>query len=367
MVRAVDGFQGREIRFADLADLLRTAILERTARRWVDRARDASFEEDPVGLPVRVRVGDRRKQTFRVGVERRREDVLDVAELGDFSEVHHGDAVTDVPDDTDIVRDEQIRDILLGLDIVEKVEYLGLDAHVERGDRLVTDDELRLDGERVGDGDPLLLAARELVGVLARGVAGEPDSFEELSDAFVFLLAGRDVVALHRSADDPTDGLSRVQRAVGVLEDNLHLAAQTANLSGPELVDRLALEEHLAIGRFEQFQHGPRDGGFPAAGLADETHGLAGIDVEADVVDGLDVSPFERRESAAVPGESDVAEDTFASAEVLFQVLDLEERFAGSVDLFPATARLHGRGLREVELLGVNTRGARRLLADRVQ
>ena len=54
-----------------------------------------------------------------------------------------------------------------------QVQHLRLDRHVERRDGLVGDDELRLDGERAGDPDPLPLPAAELVR-LAVGRAPAP-------------------------------------------------------------------------------------------------------------------------------------------------------------------------------------------------
>ena len=59
----------------------------------------------------------------------------------------------------------------------------GLHAHVERGHRLVTDDQRRLEHERAGDRDALALAAGELVG-LALGGTGRVDAdvFQCLAD-----------------------------------------------------------------------------------------------------------------------------------------------------------------------------------------
>ena len=50
----------------------------------------------------------------------------------------------------------------------EQVDDLRLDRHVERGDRLVADEQVGLHGERAGDGDALALAARELVRIARR-------------------------------------------------------------------------------------------------------------------------------------------------------------------------------------------------------
>ena len=54
-------------------------------------------------------------------------------------------------------------------------------ARVEVRERLVEEDQLRGRGERPGEGDPLLLAAGELVH-RAAGLAAEPDQLEHLGD-----------------------------------------------------------------------------------------------------------------------------------------------------------------------------------------
>ena len=56
-------------------------------------------------------------------------------------------------------------------DVGEKVEDLGLDRDIERGDTLVEDDQFRFGGERASDGDALTLATGQARGAV-RGVAG---------------------------------------------------------------------------------------------------------------------------------------------------------------------------------------------------
>lgn len=50
---------------------------------------------------------------------------------------------------------------------VEKRNDLRLNRNIERRDRLITDDELRLQRQRTGNGDPLALAAGKLVRITA--------------------------------------------------------------------------------------------------------------------------------------------------------------------------------------------------------
>ena len=94
-----------------------------------------------------------------------RNSVAPVGQLGDPAQVHHRDPVADVLDDAHVVGDEQVGQPELALELLEQVEDLGLDRDVERGDRLVADDEVRLEHERAGDPDALALAAGELVRV----------------------------------------------------------------------------------------------------------------------------------------------------------------------------------------------------------
>ena len=83
--------------------------------------------------------------------------------LDELAQVHHRDAVGDVADDAQVVRDEDVRQPELRLEVLEQVEDLRLHRDVQRGDRLVGDDQLRVERERPRDPDPLPLTARELV------------------------------------------------------------------------------------------------------------------------------------------------------------------------------------------------------------
>ena len=58
------------------------------------------------------------------------------------------------------------------LQVLEEVDDLRPDRHVERRHRLVGDDELRVQRQRTGDADPLALAAAERVRVAVDGIFG---------------------------------------------------------------------------------------------------------------------------------------------------------------------------------------------------
>lgn len=64
-----------------------------------------------------------------------------VTELAHLTEVHDQHIVADGPHDTEVMGDEDDSQIELGLQFLDQVENLGLDRHVERGDRLITNQE----------------------------------------------------------------------------------------------------------------------------------------------------------------------------------------------------------------------------------
>src|SRR5262249_27309842 len=103
--------------------------------------------------------------------------------------------------------------------------------------------------------------------------------------------------------------------AVGILEDDLHVPAQSAQLALVEAVDVAVAVEDVAGAALDQPEHQPAQGRLAAAGLADQPQGLAFGDGEADAVDGAHRGDLAR-------------EDAFADREVLDQVLDREDRLS---------------------------------------
>ena len=140
---------------------------------------------------------------------------------------------------------------------MQEVEDLRLDRHVQRAHRLVEDDELRADGERPGDADPLPLATAELVREAIEHVRRQADEVEKLGDSQ--RLAPAAVNALDTLADDPADGVTRVERRVGVLEDDLHPAPQPPQLPPGEGESVAPLEEDLTARRRDEAGEQPRD------------------------------------------------------------------------------------------------------------
>ena len=77
------------------------------------------------------------------------------------------------------MRDHHVGQVELLLEVLEQVDDLGLDRHVEGRDRLVGHDQLGLERERAGDADALALAAGELVRVAVVVLGVQPDGLEQ--------------------------------------------------------------------------------------------------------------------------------------------------------------------------------------------
>ena len=266
-------------------------------------------------------------------------EVVGGRELHDLAEVHDRDPVGDVPDDGEVVRDEEVGEVEVALQLLHQVDDLRLDRDVERGDRLVADEEVGVERERAGEADALALAAGELVRVARRGVGREPDHLQQLAHLLAELLAAAPVHA-QRLADHPPDRVARVQRGVRVLEDHLHPLPQRPQLALAHVRDVGAVEEDRAAGGLVQAQQRPADRRLAAARLADEPERLAALDRQRDAVDRLHV--------ADVPVHDDPAPDR----EPDLEILDLDERVAAvrAHAAPPSLVRCHssaGTGLKQ--------------------
>jgi len=79
-----------------------------------------------------------------------------IPELHQPAQVQHRDAVGQIAHHTQVVGDEQVRGLLLDLQLGEQVENRRLHRHVERRGGFITDDDPRIAGERAGNRRPLL-------------------------------------------------------------------------------------------------------------------------------------------------------------------------------------------------------------------
>ena len=119
---------------------------------------------------------------------------------------------------------------------------------------------------------------------------------------------------LERPPDDLMHALSRVQRRVGVLEDELDFAPDVLRPGVDGRRERASLERQLARERTEQAADGARDRRLAAAGLADERERLAFAQIERDVADDDErVAPRHRDAVASVVRDREIGDVEQAS------------------------------------------------------
>jgi hypothetical protein len=222
-------------------------------------------------------------------------------------EVHDRNDVGDVPDDREVVRDQQHAEREPSREIDEEIRDLRLRGRVERREWLVEDKDGWIGGERPGNCDPLSLSAAELVRVASGSRRGKADQIEQLVDACAAISVRCDVEDVKRVGKLRADPSPRVQRRVRVLEDHLE-ADQSARPGAPrERCHVTALEQHGSGAGPHEPDGSAGEARLAAPGLAHEPDDLAALDGEAcaryradaltaaALVDDLDISQLERR------------------------------------------------------------------------
>src|SRR5439155_11697483 len=138
-------------------------------------------------------------------------------DLHNAPQIHDGDAVTDVAYHGQVVRDEEIREPELVLQIREQVDDLGLGGHVERAHGLVAHEQARVQSQRARDGNALTLSPRELVRIPPQVMPTHPNELEEVSGPLVTRLPAQPVMDLQRLAHGGGNRGAGVERRIRVL------------------------------------------------------------------------------------------------------------------------------------------------------
>ena len=245
------------------------------------------------GGPARFRWPNTSRMRLRSsGAPLGRHRPADVGLEGDARRaMQHHDAVADLERLVDRVGDEQRRLAALAHQ-AQELRAQALGGHlVERRERLVAQDQHRIDGERPGDGDALAHAAGERVRVVVL-VAGEAELGEPLrarSPASGLRSAPRMSRPSSTLSMAVRQGISRSPwKTMPILPRS---AAKSPNGSMP-------VDGDAPRGRLGQAGDQVEDGRLAAAGLAEHGDDLAARHLEREPVDGREragaVGPLER-------------------------------------------------------------------------
>ena len=182
-----------------------------------------------------VGVWDRGQERLGVRVGRSSIEQVGTGDLAELAQVHDGDAVAHVLHHGQVVSDEHHGQPEGCLEVGQQVQDLGLDGHVEGGDRLVADQQLGLGHEGAGNADPLALTTGELARTPIPGGVGV-DTHRLQGAAYLGrpLLLGAEAPDGQRLGHDVLDPAPGVERGDGVLEDHLD--------AGPDLTQLLPVQ-----------------------------------------------------------------------------------------------------------------------------
>ena len=191
------------------------------------------------------------------------------------------------------MRDEHEGDPQALLQALELGLHLLAKLQVERPERLVEQQDLRLINERACEGDALLLAAREL----RRSAIGERFELDEVEHL-------ERPLAPFRGGNPPyAEPISNVVRDVHVRKERVVLEhGIDVALEGRNVGDVDTVEQHLPAVRVIEARDQPQTGRLAGAGRAQKREKLARRDRERDAVEGDDraegpgrLTQFDRR------------------------------------------------------------------------
>ena len=171
---------------------------------------------------------------------------------------------------------EYDRDAEVALDFFQLLAHLLTNLRVERGERLVEQEQGGLEEQAARDGDTLLLAAGHLVRILLLAAAHGYEG-EYILDVGVDLSLGH-LAELEAEGEVFVNGHVRPQ--VVALEYHCGRA-----FLGRQADDGLTIDGDVAARDVEEAADGAQNGGLAAAGGAEEGDDLTFVNIEVDVFD----------------------------------------------------------------------------------
>src|SRR5690625_4380749 len=196
-------------------------------------------------------------------------NLIPAGQLHDLAHVHDQNPVGHVPDDGQVMGNENQRQAQLFLQVLEQVDDLRLYGHIKCADRLVAHHQPGIDHQGTGNADALALAAGHFVRIAVDVFRPQAHHFQDAHDPLTHLQPRH----------------ARIQRAGRILKYQLDFTPLAAQGLLACLRQVLAAPQNLAAPGALEAQNGPRQGGFSAARLAHDAQRLGPVDIKTDAVD----------------------------------------------------------------------------------
>ena len=178
-----------------------------------------------------------------------------MADLHQLSDVHHGDAVGEVPDDVEIVSNEDIGQPQVVAQVTHQVEDARCSRDIQAGSRLISEEHVRC-RPAPWQWRPDVPVTTQLVWIFVRLLGRQPDHREQV--IHTGLLALRHLVYDVRLAKQQRDAEPWRQARDRVLENHLHAATQRTPLAP-------ARDRSVPARRASRYRRSPGSGPSPCA------------------------------------------------------------------------------------------------------
>ena len=268
----------------------RAARIEAASGRNADGTRRLTLQQVFLGVVAALLDGGHRAQErLGVGVAGVEEDRVVVRELDDLAEIHHGDAGAGAAHHGEIVGDEDVGEAVLGLQLVENLQEPRLLHLIERRQRLVQDQQARLQYQRAGEIDALTLAGAQPDLQMIVDIGRQADLAHHLAHTVPHRAAPHAAVDEQGLQNGAADRHVRRHGVVRVLKQELEAVPEPEQPTAVHLGDAVALEEDRAlVGGLDPAQE-TRERRLAAAGLAHDAEVLPRLHVEGDAAHRLDI------------------------------------------------------------------------------
>jgi hypothetical protein len=141
------------------------------------------------------------------------------------------------------------------------------------------------------------------VGIAAQSRLVETNGTEHFSGARAVLAPGFAAVDDHGLADNLLDGHPRVEGAIGILKDDLHIATEAAEVGARGSQHVAAIKADAAGVGFDEAEQHAAEGALAGARFADQADSLAGFNREGNVIHGPNAASGHGPEGALARGE----------------------------------------------------------------
>ena len=191
-------------------------------------------------------------------------------------------------DNTQVMGNKDICQIVLLLQSVEQIQHLCLNGYVQRRNRLITDNYLRIHGQRSGHIDTLSLTTwkfmRETVDVLN---IKTNLSHQFQNTFFTLIFIGNQFMHDQRFLDQFAGCLSRIQWRVRILENHLNRLFVVLFFLSSQFLRILSFKQNFSISSAVQSDTGSSTCGLSTSRLSYHAERFSLVDLKGNIVNGL--------------------------------------------------------------------------------